>query len=427
MQQGDDRAAGASAQPRRLDRGALAGTDLAARVLPVAVQAVQAGEACVRPLRHAVDQLHAGHRCDAGAVGGTQGRRQVAGSQEAISADRRIGRGAGVGLRVGRGQRTPQVQRQVDAGQLQRLGCEAQRQQPVAGRFRGGVGIAGGGEGGTAQRGGRRQRRRGHEGRQTGQCGGRAGLIQRRFQPVGIQRHAAGDRHVRRPGDHRVENAAVVQLGGFQQRRRAVADRHAEDRGVLRRERRLRREGQIQRVQAEGHRLQRVAAPVGFRMVLRVGVLHRQALARQAGVEVQRRAAARGGAAVQTDADPAGQIEDAGAGALVGVDHRAAARQAEQPAHRDRPVNTARTGSRRDHQTAARGVEGVGDLRQHPVRLPRAGQAGKGAVFAAGHRIETAVPRAEATGRRQVGDPAPVGVDGAAPQRGDVGIGRGGR
>ncbi len=121
------------------------------------------------------------------------------------------------------------------------------------------------------------------------------------------------------------------------------------------------RELLVQHVEREPDRVQRVGAPVLFRVLLRVRVLDREPVRiggvergefrrRQRGGEIRTRSPAvdRIGAHAVLQIDGVGrEIVNAGAGALVGVGDRAAVLQAPFAGAADRAVDAARAGRRR--------------------------------------------------------------------------------
>lgn len=183
--------------------------------------------------------------------------------------------------------------------------------------------------------------------------------------------------------------------------------------------------GLLQRQQREFGGLFHVAAPVGLRVVLRVGVLedHAGGVGRCIRHEGQvGRFTPLAERAVGAHAHLCVKVVVVAARALVGIDHRAALRQAPRCGHRHRAIDAARTGGRRDQHAAFAGVEVVRHLCQHAVRLLRTEQARIGRILAARHRVGAAEHVAITTARGEVGDAAP-----AAPQRAAAQFLHGGR
>jgi hypothetical protein len=224
---------------------------------------------------------------------------------------------------------------------------------------------------------------------------------------------------VRFAGNHCVEPALGIEFTGPQQRPATVGDGQADDLGIVGRERRLPRESQVQCLQTELQRLQRVLPPVRLGVISRVGVLDRHAgpacletiTRAQMRIEIQQLATAPSAPTVQCDALVGSEIEKTRPGTLVGVDHRAAARQAPGATDTDSAVDPARAGHRTDDQAARLAVELIRHLRQQPVRLPRTWNPSEAVIFTPWHRRYRAINAAESSARTQIDDSAPVLLD----------------
>ncbi|GAA0807917.1 hypothetical protein GCM10009078_48510 [Cupriavidus gilardii] len=206
----------------------------------------------------------------------------------------------------------------------------------------------------------------------------------------------------------------------------------------------------VDRPDAEFDRLQREQAPVLLGIALRMRVLEGEPMRRRgdeggARVVVDRRGemrlAAGGGAAGAGAVDQrdgvVGEILRRGAGALVGIGHRAAALQPPF-AGRDAAVDAARAGRRGGDQARPRGIEAGRDLHHHRDVLPAAAVVGVGQILDAGDlalaagdialRIDIgSVQRAVAARRADIDQRLVVAPDRIAAQLGAgrrVGIGR---
>ncbi|MEG3158834.1 hypothetical protein SNE33_13405, partial [Lysobacter zhanggongensis] len=165
---------------------------------------------------------------------------------------------------------------------------------------------------------------------------------QRRLGGVVVQRARAGHGDIGRAGDHRIEPVIAVGLSGPQHRAAAIGDAHRDDSGVVERERGGLRERTIKRLQGELGGLFHVHAPVGLRVVARVGVLDRYAAARRRvrheGQAVDRCT----DRAIRAYAKARIEVEIVGARTLVGVGDGAALRQRPRRRDRDRAEHPAR-------------------------------------------------------------------------------------
>ncbi len=112
---------------------------------------------------------------------------------------------------------------------------------------------------------------------------------------------------------------------------------------------------------------------------------------RRRRLEFQLRLAAFRATAIQRHAAVVGVVEVTRAGALVGICHRATARQAPRAGQRDRTVDAARTGRCSHHQTALLLIEVVRQLQQHAMRRARAGNARKRLILAPRHVRHAAI------------------------------------
>jgi len=166
-----------------------------------------------------------------------------------------------------------------------------------------------------------------------------------------------------------------------------------------------------------------VSTPIGFRVVAGVRVFDGDArlVGRSlcARIELQIGAAC-GTRAVSLRTFAARDIEESGASALVGMRDRATVWQAVQRHRTDRTIDATRAGRGGDDQATLLRIEGIGNLRQHAMRLVRARQACVGVVLAPRHARDV-LHRAV-----QVGDTPPIRVQRASTQFGRgrmVGIG----
>ena len=160
-------------------------------------------------------------------------------------------------------------------------------------------------------------------------------------------------------------------------------------------------------------------APVGFGVVLRMRVLERDAGCALGRIRHEREVVgvARACHAAVAVAPARGvEVEVVAAGALVGVGHRAALRQAPGAGYGNRTVDATRAGRGGHHHAALRRVERVRHLHQHAVRMRCAGHPRIGRELAAGHAGHAAVQAAVAACGGQVGDAAPAAPDRAAAQ-----------
>ncbi len=153
--------------------------------------------------------------------------------------------------------------------------------------------------------------------------------------------------------------------------------------------------------------------PVSLRVVARVHLLDCNARTGRCWRrrELQLCRATFGATAVQRHTAVVGVIEIAGAGALVGIGHRTAARQTPRAGQRDRAVDAARTGRGGHHQTAPGPIEMIRHLQQHPMRRSRTGNARECLIFAPRHVGHATVDSAVAAQRPEIGDAFPVGLD----------------
>jgi hypothetical protein len=248
------------------------------------------------------------------------------------------------------------------------------------------------------------------------------------------ERGHAGEGDVRLRHRDAVDQAAPVLLGRGERGIGAVGDARGDDEGVLGREGSALAAVEDVKRKIDGG--QRIAAPVFFRVALRVGVLHRDAVgelaqvARALGVG-ERRGKERVVAGLLAQralaGDPvhrvAGEVVEAGAGALVGVGHRAAALQAPLARSADRAVDAARARRAGGDDAGVLRIEPLGQL-HHQRGAVEQGQVLVAGDLAFAQRVLArevdvrAVEDAVAAGRAHVGERAVVGVDRAAAQLG---------
>ena len=335
---------------------------------------------------------------------------------------------APIGRSVGHGDRAPQVEIHGQGTRLEGFRGPARVAQLAPCRFRlrrqvGAFNQARLGQGcaaGGPERGRCRRQRRDREAFAPGQC---AGHQQRRLGGVVVQaaRAFATGKNVRLPRHHRVKPVAL-QLRGAQHGAAAIGNADGDDPRVVEVERAGSRQRFVELMHRKLGRLAHVPAPVGLGVVLRVRVRNGHAAGTGRGVRSKHRVPRLGGRiAAGIEPDSGIQVEVVAAGALVGIGHRAAARQAPGAGDGDRAVDPARARGSGHHHARLAGVECVGQLQHHPVRMIGTRQPGQGVELAAGHCIHAAVALAHAT-RAQVGDAAPVGPHRALPQLGGRGL-----
>ncbi len=176
----------------------------------------------------------------------------------------------------------------------------------------------------------------------------------------------------------------------------------------------------IEHREAELRRLQQMGSPVTLGVVARMRVFHCDAGCRRISVrdEFELRVARARARAVERDAALVRAIEVAGPGALVCVRDRATVREPPRAGDRDRAVDAARTGRRRNDQATLPRVETVGNLGEHAMRRIRAGYARERLEFATRHVRHAAVGLAVAAERPQIRNALPCGLDRAPAQLG---------
>ena len=200
----------------------------------------------------------------------------------------------------------------------------------------------------------------------------------------------AGRGDVGRGNHGRVEHAGRGALQRVQRRAAAVGYCRENDARVFLRKRRLIGKGPAQKVQREQRRGNGVVAPAGLGVDAGMRVRHRdqrrgRAIRRAIGFESEPRRAALGAGPVKRHARIGGVVENVGAGALVGIGHRAAAWERPGAGDGQPAVDPARARSGCHHQARVSGIEAVRQLQRYPERLIAHAEPGERVEFPAGN------------------------------------------
>ena len=165
--------------------------------------------------------------------------------------------------------------------------------------------------------------------------------------------------------DNGVEQGIIV-LGRTQHGAATIGNTDCDDAGVVGAEV-SRRKLRVEHLQAELGSLSHVLAPIGFGIVLRVGVFERDA---GGGRRLRRKdgdicMGCRCAVALRTSA--CAHVDIIGARSLVGIGHRAATRQRPRCGHGDGAVDATRTRGRRDDEARFFRIEAIRQLQQHAM------------------------------------------------------------